>query len=297
MPLITPVLNEPALLLEKSPTTRYLLIADLHLGIEYTLTEKGIDIPTELQTNRLIGRLKRIIKRTNPSKLIILGDIKHSVPHISQMDWHIIPAFFDHFLEFPIHVILGNHESAVQIEGLTTRNVQIHPASGCLLNLNTMVEKVQVALCHGHVWPAQKLFNADMLIMAHNHPVIEFRDELKTRTYEPAWIRLHWNRLKMAKAYLKYRNIKNPKHPLKILQKKFQMTIKKDTEIIIMPAFNDLLGGIPFNRKDSQFIGPLMKSNSLNIDEAEVMLLDGTYLGKIKNITAIGSTEKSTHES
>ena len=51
-----------------------------------------------------------------------------------------------------------------------------------------------------------------------------------------------------------------------------------------MPAFNDLLGGIPFNTKDSKFIGPLLKSNSLELDEAEVLLLDGTILGKIKEI-------------
>ena len=284
MDIIRPVTNEPALIIEQSATKRLIVIADLHLGIEFTLIEKGIQIPSQTQTERLINRLMRIIKQVKPSGLIILGDIKHSIPMISNIEWYIVPTFFEKFTDLPIHIILGNHESSTQIEGLTTRNIKIHPAQGCLIELNKNDKIMKVALFHGHTWPNPELFDADFLIMAHNHPVIEFKDELNVRTFEPTWIRARWNKLKIARAYLKYRNIKKPKNPLEILQEKYHMLIRENPEIIIMPAFNDLLGGIPFNSKKSKFIGPLMKSNSLNINDAEAILLDGTILGKIKEI-------------
>jgi metallophosphoesterase superfamily enzyme len=204
---------------------------------------------------------------------------------ISPLEWQVVPDFFNQFTAYPIHIILGNHDSAAQIEGLTTRNITIHQASGCSLELDSNHNPLKVALFHGHTWPSQELLNADVLIMAHNHPVIEFRSKFKVKTYEPAWVRTSWNRLKLANAYLKYLKVKKIKSPLKLLKVKFKITIAPNPEIIIMPAFNDLLGGIPFNRENSKFIGPLLKSNSLNLNNAEVILLDGTILGKIKEIS------------
>ncbi len=284
MDVIKPVVNEPALIIEQSSNKRILVIADLHLGIEHTLIKKGVQIPPQIQTDRLINKLKEILKQVQPVSLIILGDIKHSVPVISAMEWQEVPVFFEPFTSLPIHIILGNHESGSQIEGLTTRNITIHHAQGCLLSLEKNGISLKVALFHGHTWPAKDLFNADVVIMAHNHPAIEFRSEFNVRSTEPVWIRAHWDQLKLATAYLKYRNVKKSKNPLKVLQEKFQMVINAHSQIIIMPAFNDLIGGIPFNTRDSKFIGPLLKSKSLNIDEAEAILLDGTILGKIQEI-------------
>ncbi|MFX1294339.1 MAG: metallophosphoesterase [Promethearchaeota archaeon] len=284
MDLIRPFINEPALVLDISSTRKYVVIADLHLGIEYTLIKIGIQIPSQTQTQRLIDRLMNILNKVRPTALIILGDIKHNVPGISPIEWQVVPTFFEKFTEIPIHIILGNHESGPQIKGLTPRNTTIHHAQGCLLELKENNNPIKIALFHGHTWPSKELFKADVIIMAHNHPVIEFKNKFNVRTYESAWIRTHWNKLKVAKAYLKYLKVKNAKNPLELLQKKYKTEIAPNPEIIIMPAFNDLLGGIPFNTKDSKFIGPLLKSNLLNIDEAEVLLLDGTLLGKIKEI-------------
>lgn len=284
MDVIRPVLNEAALILEESVDKRHLIIADLHLGFELTLIEKGIEIPFQTQTERLVKRLSQIIERENPASLVILGDIKHTVPMISQMEWRVVPPFFEQFTELPIHIILGNHESDAQIEGLTPRNVIIHPAQGCIKKVSIGERELTIALLHGHTWPGIELFNADILIMAHNHPVIEFRDEFKVRTYERVWIRTHWNKIKLAKSYLNHCNIKKAKNPILTLREKFSITIKENPEIIIMPAFNDLLGGIPFNTNKSHFIGPLFKSQSLNLDSAEVILLDGTRLGKLEDL-------------
>jgi len=284
MNIIRPVINEPALVIEQNPTSKIVIIADLHLGIELTFLEKGVHIPSSIQTNRLSERLMKILNRIKPTSLIILGDVKHNIPAISNFEWQIIPAFFERFGDLPIHIITGNHESMAQIEGLTPRNIIIHPAEGWILNVTKNSKPLKIGLFHGHTWPGKDLFNTDILIMAHSHPVIEFKDEFNVRTYEPAWIRAYWDKAKLATAYLKHLNVRNAKNPIMTLQEKFQTVIADNPEILIVPAFNDLLGGSPFNSQEPAFIGPLLKSECVNIDEAEAILLDGTILGKIREI-------------
>ncbi|MHA1129225.1 MAG: metallophosphoesterase [Candidatus Helarchaeota archaeon] len=282
---IIPITNEPALLLNKSPNQKYLVIADLHLGIEHKLLEKGVRIPVLTQTQRLIKKLKEIVKTVKPTSIIILGDVKHSIPIISPIEWQIVPIFFGNFRDYSIHIIIGNHDSKAQLEGLTTRNIFIHSARGCIITLTQNDSPLKVGLFHGHIWPDKQLFNVDVLIMAHNHPVIEFRNKFNVKTYEPTWIRAHWDRSKLAQAYLKHLKGKKTQTPLKILEDTYHITIASHTEILIMPAFNDLLGGIPFNNVEkTKFIGPLLNSQSVALDDAEVILLDGTILGKIREI-------------
>jgi metallophosphoesterase superfamily enzyme len=61
-----------------------------------------------------------------------------------------------------------------------------------------------------------------------------------------------------------------------------------------MPSFNDFLGGQPINRKgmgaDHKYralIGPLLRSKSIKIEDAELFLLDGTFLGTVKQLTTL----------
>jgi metallophosphoesterase superfamily enzyme len=60
-------------------------------------------------------------------------------------------------------------------------------------------------------------------------------------------------------------------------------------ELIIIPSFNKLLGGQPVNMKsrydENLYFGPILRSKSIIVDEAEVYLLDGTLLGKIDDLT------------
>jgi hypothetical protein len=51
-----------------------------------------------------------------------------------------------------------------------------------------------------------------------------------------------------------------------------------------MPTFNDLLGGIAVNEKDSELLGPIMKNNLVDMDNADIYLLDGTFLGKLADL-------------
>ncbi|MEM2876284.1 MAG: phosphoesterase, partial [Candidatus Bathyarchaeia archaeon] len=63
--------------------------------------------------------------------------------------------------------------------------------------------------------------------------------------------------------------------------------------LIILPSFNEVLGGIPINlgresEESNNFIGPILRSNHVDIENAEAYLLDGTFLGNIKQIQTLG---------
>jgi metallophosphoesterase superfamily enzyme len=63
--------------------------------------------------------------------------------------------------------------------------------------------------------------------------------------------------------------------------------------LFIMPSFNDFLGGRPLNEtrprggaKDEMIAGPVLRSNAVNMENAEVYLLDGTFLGTLRQLAA-----------
>ena len=58
-----------------------------------------------------------------------------------------------------------------------------------------------------------------------------------------------------------------------------------------MPSFNDFLGGRPINetrpRKEigaEALIGPVLRSEAVDVDNSELYLLDGTYLGTLNQL-------------
>ena len=56
--------------------------------------------------------------------------------------------------------------------------------------------------------------------------------------------------------------------------------------MIIVPTFNQLLFGTPINNKKpyEQWLGPLLRGDYVDIKNSELFLLDGTYLGKMKDV-------------
>jgi metallophosphoesterase superfamily enzyme len=98
----------------------------------------------------------------------------------------------------------------------------------------------------------------EQIIIGHTHPTIMLTDRLGYKTFEPCW--------------LKGKTIKNK------LQEKYPDS--KDLQILIIPAFNPLCGGISVNREG--VTGPMGKI--IDVKNAEVYLLDGSALGKAKDI-------------
>ena len=58
-----------------------LIIGDVHLGFEESLSKQGILLPYS-QLNKTIERLDKIIKRAKPKRIIINGDLKDEIIRI-----------------------------------------------------------------------------------------------------------------------------------------------------------------------------------------------------------------------
>jgi putative SbcD/Mre11-related phosphoesterase len=279
--IVKPVADSSALLLEHE-NERILVISDLHLGWEVSLSHQGIHVPS--QVPRLLDKLQRIITDTHATMLVLLGDVKHTVGKVELEEWKYVPEFFDHVVEMVpnVQVIPGNHDG--NLEPLTPPNVKISSSEG-LDFWNT------VGLFHGHAWPSPPLVGCKYLVMGHLHPVVMFKDPLGFKITRQAWVRAKSNGRKLAEGVLKYHSVKYEGDPIIEYEKKFHVT-PVDAECIIMPSFNDYLGGQPINRPLTdgwtdlyrEYLGPVLRSGAIDFEHGEAYLFDGTFLGTVQDL-------------
>jgi len=253
---IFPIRDKPALLITFE-SERILVVADLHLGLSAELSQKGIEIPSQIPGS--LDRLSEIISEEDIDRLFFLGDVKHNIPVTSWEEWKNLPDFFSNLSEMvKVEIVPGNHDG--DIEGLISRDIELHDVKGAIIGGG------KVGLIHGHAWPDPELLKTEVIVMGHNHPAIEFQDELKVRAKEPAWIR----------AEMKPENLPDD------LRKEIR---GRGPEFIIVPPFSELVGGGAINRElPEKLLGPFFKNEVIDLDGAEVHLLDGTFLGKIENL-------------
>jgi len=249
---LQPVHGIPALRADE-----YLVIGDLHIGIESHLRSKGFHL-----TSRTDDMFDMIIQAADDSasKLMVLGDVKDSVPGSTKQEYREIPSFFDRLLEFfdSVDVVRGNHDT--NIEEFLPGRVRIRPASG--------MKVCDTGFVHGHTWPSKDVMASETLVMAHDHPAVMFRDGVGRQVNEPCWVR-----------------------------GKFKETVsdKYDTlprAFIIVPAFNKMLGGSPINVVGEPLLGPIMGGDLLDLENSSVYLLDGVDLGKLSELMISGSERK-----
>ena len=267
--LLTP---HPALMVESGE--RVLLAADLHLGMEYELAKQGINIP--YQWTRMLDELLALLEEHRPDRLILVGDVKHGVPATSFQEKREIPRFFDALLEAVDHVDVtrGNHDANIQM--YLPEEVTLHSSKGVIIG-----DGFQVACLHGHAWPPPEIMAVDCVVMAHNHPTVMLNTPLGIRVTERAWVRGRCDPMSLAAAFLEQDNLKTEGDPLEAFKENY--LVEPDSpEIIIMPMFNDLLGGLPVNTESPKsLLGPLFRTDAVNMDDFDVYTLDGTYLGRV----------------
>jgi len=277
--MITPLLPHPAALV-KTQKTRTMVIADLHIGWEMALSEKGIHVPT--QTPKLLQKLKNIISTYKPDKLLVLGDVKHTIASAEMGEWHDIPEFFNEIKkQIPeILVIRGNHDG--NLEPLLPENIKILPATGMIMN--------DVGFFHGHRWPSPTLLKCKTLVMAHVHPVVAFRDPAGFRIARQVWVKANCNKTQLTQVLLQKNKVKIEKSPEETLWKNYKIK-PKTIQLFIMPSFNDFLGGRPLNEQklseraeSERIVGPVLRSGAVAIENAETYLLDGTFLGTLNQL-------------
>ncbi|MBR2254943.1 MAG: metallophosphoesterase family protein, partial [Candidatus Methanomethylophilaceae archaeon] len=170
---LQPIYGQPILSADE-----YLVVGDLHIGVESHLRSKGFHLVSH--TDDMIKDL-RDAAETGASKLIVLGDVKDSVPGSNRQEYREIPDFFETLFETfdSIDLVRGNHDT--NIEEFVPSRVKLHPATGMKIR--------EVGFVHGHMWPSNDVMACKTLVMAHNHPTVMFKDGVGRRTTEPCWMR------------------------------------------------------------------------------------------------------------
>lgn len=270
------LLPYPAALV-KSKNTKTLLIADPHLGWEMSLQEKGIHVPS--QTPKILTKLTSIIAEYKPDALVVLGDVKYTVISSELGEWQDIPDFFTKLLNQvkDISIVRGNHDA--NLEPLLPEKIKMLPATGAIIG--------DAGVFHGHKWPSPALLACKTLVMGHLHPVVVFRDPAGFKITRQAWMKANCNSESLARILLQKHHVKIEGSIAQTLKKHYNIVLRA-SEIFIMPSFSDFLGGRPVNETRSRkeigsegLIGPVLRSEAVNVDEAELYLLDGTFLGTL----------------
>jgi len=272
----------PALILQKKHD-RALVVADLHIGWERLLSKRGVHVPP--QTPKIRNMLLRLIKESKPTQVIFLGDVKDAIAKVEMEEWRDIPEFFEDIQERVPHlqVVLGNHDG--NLEPLLPENVKIVPSTGISFG--------DVGLFHGHAWPAPELLECRSLISGHVHPTVLIRDPMGFRMTKQVLVKAPCDGMRLARSLLNHLGTKKDGNNLSaVLEEQHKVKVKV-SQLFIMPSFNQFLGGRPVNerrrtKKESDaFIGPILRSGCVNMDEAEVYLLDGTFMGTVDQLKAL----------
>ncbi len=250
---------------------RILIVADLHVGWEASLAQRGVHIPS--QTPKLRRRLMDLIKLCKPTSIMLLGDVKHTVATAEAEERHDVPELLEAIRKevLSLYVVPGNHDG--NLEPLLPEGAKMLPSSGASIE--------DIGLFHGHTWPAVELLRCKTLIIGHSHPVVLLRDPTGFKAMHQVWVKADLNVSELTKRLLKRSNVK------------FEEELKM-SELIILPSFNDFLGGQPINVKETltgkghqEFISPVLRSGSVDVDGAEAYLLDGTLLGTVRQLRGL----------
>ncbi|HUU75580.1 MAG TPA: metallophosphoesterase [Methanoregulaceae archaeon] len=236
----------PALLVEN--TRRVLVVADLHLGIETDLARHGLHFKS--RSNERKERVVACIHESDPDCLVLLGDIKHSIPVTSRQEYREIPGIFEKFRSLlPIRVLPGNHD--VGLERFLAED-EIMQKDGAVID--------GCGYLHGHTYPNPSL-SGRFILCGHHHPVVRISDEVGCALKSPAYL--------LADLDEKCLNFgKTPDGG-------------RAARVLFVPAFNEL-SGYDITRTVNEPFSPL--SRCIKRDQSEVFLPDGTYLGPLASV-------------
>ena len=234
----------PALIIEGEQ--RMLIVADLHFGIEADLAAHGLHFKS--RTERRLERLHKVIDSTKPDALILLGDVKHSIPSLTWQEHHELPVILDSLrTRLPLHVFPGNHD--IGLERFLHEGVA-RPKDGAVLD--------GVGYLHGHMHPSPVLAG-HLIVIGHHHPLLSLRDEVGCALQTPAYLR--------AGIDTKGPDGLSPSEN------------SPPSRVLFVPSFNELAGYDILQIIKKPF-SPL--SRLMNKEDTEIILADGTYIGPLR---------------
>jgi metallophosphoesterase superfamily enzyme len=236
----------PALVIEGE--SRLLVVADLHFGIEADLAAHGLHFRSR-STDRL-ERLLKVIDSADPDMLVLLGDIKHSIPSLTRQEYVELPLILDTLRSrIPLKVFPGNHDIGIEPY---LRDTELQPKEGTILD--------GVGYLHGHMYPSPDLAG-HLMVIGHHHPLFLLKDEVGCALQIPAYLRSGLNTDELGMHAI----VENT----------------PPTRVLFMPSFNEIAGYDILQIVKNPF-SPM--SRFMKKEEAEIILADGTYIGPLSSL-------------
>ena len=134
------------------------VIADLHLGLENVMLEKGVAVP-RMQIIEILESVKRIIENYGIRRIVVAGDLKHEFSRNLPYEWEDVEQFLRNIEDIELEVVRGNHDNFLATI-LAKHGVQ----------LKEEIEIEGWTIVHGH-----KECDKPKIIMGHEHPAVKIR--------------------------------------------------------------------------------------------------------------------------
>jgi putative SbcD/Mre11-related phosphoesterase len=143
-----------------------LVISDLHLGLEGSMTSEGSYVP-KFQLEEVVDEIKEAQKETGAERLLINGDLKNEFRKSYYSEKQEVRKLLRETKEFfeEIIVIEGNHDNFIEetVRGEDVKFEKEHLEDGVLF-------------VHGHEEPGEE--NFETLVIGHEHPALSLKDEI-----------------------------------------------------------------------------------------------------------------------
>ncbi len=241
-----------AALVHSDGGTSTLLISDLHLGLEKEMARKGFRLPA--YSVKMVSRVRDLAERFGPKRVMVLGDVKHNVGKVEDIEWSVVPWFFDTMLDLfeSVGVVPGNHDG--NIKSVLPPRVVLYPSQGTVIGNGA----ARIGVAHGHAWPSEEAIRSRNLVIGHSHFTYEMKDALGARTRESVWVKADYQVEELLEGA------------------GYEPKSKGRGRLTVMPPFNRMVGGQPINRSKSFEFGPVLSSRSVSLQDADIFLTDGT---------------------
>ena len=237
----------PALMIDG--TKKNLVITDLHLGFESNLSLNNVFLGKNKTVAEITKEIEKIVKKTKPDSLILLGDIKSGIRSISKIEWETVPVFFETITKLIDTILIpGNHDA--NIEKLIPNGITLASSKGIIID--------NILLTHGHTMPTENFSHVNTIVMGHVHPV--FFQEESLINGERVWI------------------------SIKCKKQEIFASKSGKLEIIILPSFNRYFYTTQ-KKYYKKSIAPILEK--IDVLEAKIVTLNGTIIGNESLLSAV----------
>ena len=279
MGTVEPVPDAPAAIVgvgASGRTDRALVVADYHAGLEAGLRQEGVSIPTHATERR--NRLCDLLDETGADRVVFLGDLAQSIGDPCKDEREELETLLETVTDrVPVTVVKGNHDGGIErvVERAGIDGVSVTPTEGVQLG--------SVGFAHGHTWPAPEVVGAPLVCVGHEHPTVWLTDSVGGRRVERVWLRGALDRGPFDAHTRATASTAGSDgcRSTKATSDGGNDSRTIDGELVVFPAFNDLLGGTWVNVPKQDFLAPFLPDG---LAGGEAYLLDGTRLGEYRRV-------------